>query len=430
MAADTAAPATPWADVAALRVSKAVAKVARDLFPSVVIVQAHKSTPPAMGGGNQELRYESFGTGVVVDKSGLILTSRHVVDKAARIEVTLQGQAPVAAHFIGSDAASDLALLKLPDPPANLRPARLGDSDSAEIGETLVAIGAAYEFSLTVSSGLLSGRGKVPGLGPGEFLLTDAGIHPGGSGGALVNLYGEVIGISVALRSHALSPAAFGFAVPINSARRVMEDLLTEGRAARGYVGLFLQPLDENLRAHLGYKGLDGALVSKVLEGSPAALAGILPKDIVLALEGQRVSGVSQLRELIAGLDPGRSVKLQLWRAGAELVAELVAARRDEEGVYWPPYPPRAENFGMRLDTVNPELVQKYRLAVERGLVVTAIAPGSAAELGGLKEGDVILEVNDVPVTSIQEVAKLSPGPRNLLLILRGGAELYRAVSR
>lgn len=381
-----------------------------------------------------EQRLQGMGSGVIVSANGYILTNNHVVREADAIKVMLLNGRKVDVKIIGSDAQTDIAVLKIEE--ENLSPIELGDSDHLHIGEWVLAIGSPLSEYLahTVTAGIISAKGRSNvGLAEYEdFIQTDAAINPGNSGGALINLDGKLVGINTAIASQSGGFQGIGFAVPINMARRVMESLIKEGRVVRGWLGVLIQDIDENLAKALNVPLGEGILVADVPESSPATKAGIEAGDILLEVNGRKVQSVAQLRNEIASRAPGTEVNMRISRDGKRINIPVVLGELTDQ----PVKPARQENIfdklGFMLRPLDAQLAAVLRLDPdEKGLVVTDISPNSQAYLSGLRIGDLIKAVNRTSVTTIDEFSEIisqsKTGTTLLIHLKRHGNHFFAA---
>ena len=395
----------------------------------------------APGGAPQNSRKEvqhGLGSGVIVTDDGYILTNNHVIDGADTVYIRTSDNRKIAAKVIGADPKTDIAVIKVNE--KNLKPIIIGDSDKLRVGEWVIAIGSPLGENLarTVTQGIVSAKGRANvGLADYEdFIQTDAAINPGNSGGPLVNINGELVGINTAIASRTGGFEGIGFAVPSNMAKKVMTSLIATGKVTRSYLGVTLQDMDENLAKAMNLNAGEGALVGTVIEGSPAAKAGIKTGDVILDFNGVPVSSSAVLRNAIANQAPGSTVKLRVVRDGdiklfaiplQEQVAKEVASPRaasDDAAVN--------TVLGFRAEELTAERAQKLKLKPNAGkVVITAMSPTSNAYRAGLRPGDIILSVNKRELRSYADYTALvkpaKKGDLLFLLVARGGGKTYFA---
>ncbi|MFQ5881310.1 MAG: DegQ family serine endoprotease [Candidatus Methylomirabilales bacterium] len=368
----------------------------------------------------REFESRSLGSGVIVDPRGYILTNNHVVEQADVIQVTLVNERTFQAKVIGTDPKTDIAVIKIEDA-GGLQPAPLGDSDEMRTGDFVVAIGNPFGLSHTVTVGVVSATGRT-GVGITayeDFIQTDASINPGNSGGPLLNIQGEVIGINTAIVAMG---RGIGFAIPINLAKDIMTMLIKEGKVTRGWLGVVIQPLTEELARQFGVEPGEGVLIADVVEGGPADRAGLKSGDIIQGFAESAVTDVRQLQRLVAAVRPGETVPVRVKRQGKDLVLTVnVGQMPTEEAVAVTPG--LVERYGFAVQDLTPELQEKFHVE-EGGVLVTSVAPGSPAFHRGLRRGDVILEVNRQRVKNRRELVatlrRSRPEADLLLLVQRG----------
>jgi Do/DeqQ family serine protease len=386
---------------------------------------------------NQERLQRGLGSGVIVSADGYIVTNHHVIDGAEEIKVELNDNRSFAAKVIGSDPPSDLAVLKIEA--KGLPVLSLGDSDRVRVGDIVLAVGNPLGVGQTVTMGIISAKGRQTGLSDGsfeDFLQTDAPINQGNSGGALVNTKGELIGINSQILSPSGGNIGLGFAVPANMAKNAVDQLIKSGKVRRGMIGVTIQPVTSDLASSLGLSDARGALVSSVQAGSPAERAGIRRGDVIVALNGSPISDSNSLRNQVARTQPGTDVTLTISRDNreqqvritlGELPAERMTASSDSSSGG-----SDTGKLGIQVEPLTPALADRLNLrAGTQGLVVTAVDPVGPAAEAGIRENDVIEEVNRLPVRSVadlQAAIQRSGSKPSLLLINRGGNSLFLTV--
>ena len=389
------------------------------------------------GGGDGAIRERSLGSGVIVDPKGYIITNRHVVEKADRIRVRLQDDPPGTQHdakVVGTDQETDLAVIKV-DVSRALPSAKMGNSDSMEVGDWVLAVGSPFGLTETVTAGIVSAKGRdiVPNRQFQTFIQTDAAINPGNSGGPLVNMAGEVIGINTAILSETNAYAGVGFALPSNTVVQVYNQLTgPEHRVSRGSIGIMFDAVENPAIARV-YGAGSGVTVSSVVAGSPADQAGLKVGDTIVAIDGKKVTKGSELVSDIAGRKPGSKVKLGFLRNGKEQDAtvtiadraKLFASRLGEEQESEDEGAPKQSKFGITVRKLTPEMAERVDLPAGKGVIVQDAKPGSFADDIGLGRGDIILEVNKQAVNSPEDFERiessLKSGQDVVFLVLRRG---------
>jgi serine protease Do len=414
--------------------SSAFSAVAKALRPSVVRIDVEIGTRTAANGqtgaeGDDPLRrffqfgpgmpepspgpQRGTGSGVVMDARGDIVTNRHVVSGATKVKVTFNDGREFAAKTLGTDSETDVAVIRLDQPPRDLVAARLGDSDKLEVGEWVLAVGSPLGLDQTVTAGIVSGKGKVgrhvqmSGGRVRHYIQTDAKINPGNSGGPLVNLSAEVVGINTLINTG--PGGAYGFAIPINQVRRVAESLLKEGRVRYAYLGVLVGDISEmDPAAAKAAPPGGGAFVSEVTPDGPAAKAGLRAGDFITDLDGKKMEGAGDVIEYVSTRGIGTHVSVGVWRDGKRQPIDVVLGELPSEGGRG-----GAGKVGMALQTLTPRLAESLGLDPRtRGAVVAEVTPGGQAAAAGVREGDVILEIDRQPVASAEAVVAALGAPR------------------
>jgi serine protease Do len=357
------------------------------------------------GEDDEEQQQQSGGTGFIIEAEGFVLTNNHVIDGAEKVEVTVGETDVYSAKVVGRDPATDLALLKI-EGTKPFPTLALGDSDRMRVGEWVMAVGDPLQFEKTVTVGVVSGKGRAPGLSNAtrsfeNLIQTDAAINFGNSGGPLVNVAGEVIGINTAISRFAQN---IGFAVPINIARRLIPQL-KEGRVVRGFLGISIGPVGAEMQESLSLPSRDGALVQSVEKGKPADKAGIRHEDVIVRVDQVPVKNNRDLIDYVSGRRPGTKVTLTFIRGGKEktTVATLETRREEDEvAESEPAADEHREKIGITVEELTPVLRKGYSIGKDiEGVVLTHVKNVSAAADAGLREGDVVQEVNGKPVATV-----------------------------
>ncbi|MFA5180251.1 MAG: DegQ family serine endoprotease [Syntrophales bacterium] len=347
----------------------------------------------------RELRQNSLGSGFIISRDGYIFTNNHVVAKADKIKVKLSNGREYDAEVNGKDPNTDLALIKI-KPDFDLPYVKFGDSDKLRVGDWVFAIGNPFGLDHTVTAGIVSAKGRVIGAGPYDnFIQTDASINPGNSGGPLFNLDGEVVGINTAIVAQG---QGIGFAVPINLAKDVLNDLKAKGYVTRGWLGLSIQDISPDMAENMKLKDRRGALVGQVFPGDPADKGGIKTGDIIIAIAGKPIQDTHELLRIVAALPVGKKVVVRIVRDGQEKNLDVVIGERKDlreiaaGGKL-------VEQMGMTLQEITPEMAQNLGLKEKGGIVVTRVNPNSPADEAGLKVGDIILKVNRTRIQAMKD---------------------------
>ncbi len=424
-----------------------ISKVIKEVTPSVVTITSTKVVKVEIPGFDdffffspffespfgfgprreQEYKQRGLGSGVIVSSDGYILTNNHVIAGAQEIKVRVENKF-YDAKLIGSDAKTDLAVLKIEG--ENFKAVRMGDSDSLEVGEWVIAIGSPFELEHTSTLGIISakGRSRVGIADYEDFLQTDAAINPGNSGGALVNLKGELIGINTAIASSSGGYQGIGFAIPVNMAKQVMEMIITKGKVVRGWLGVRIQDVTDDIAQAIGLKEAKGVIISEVLSDSPAEKAGLKQGDVIIELDGKEFVNGSDFRNNIALKKPGTTVNLTVIRDGSrrniqavlgELPSEERVAQKEE------PSKETKKKLGISVSPLSPYQADNY--GVSGGMIIKSVEPGSPAQKAGLRDGDIILEINGIRTTNYESFSRATASlrPINLFLIKRDANVFY-----
>jgi serine protease Do len=450
--------------------SRTFAQVASQLSPSVVRISVAKTVKmqrgmhfqggASPGGGNpfEGTPFERFfgqggpegddgdqptqgpkqrgtGSGVVIDAKGYILTNNHVVEDADEVKVTWADGKTVNAKVVGTDPRTDLAVVKV-DPSNEVRPAKIGDSDKLQVGEWVMAIGNPFGLDHTVTVGVLSAKNRS-GFQSGsshyeDFLQTDASINPGNSGGPLINLDGEVIGINSMIAGIG---TGIGFAVPSSMFKSVADQLIHGGKVRRPYLGIFMQDVNEDIQKTLGNKAPEkGALVSQVEPGKPAEKAGLKPGDVITSVDGQPVDGSKSVQRSVLGKQIGQKIDLGIWRDGKTMKLSATAAElpgEKGETVAGNESSPKAK-LGLGLQSLNSDLADQVGVSKgTKGAVVMSVREGSPAQEAGIRQKDVILEVDRKAVSSSEDAAKYLGENRaggHLIRLQRGPSAIFLVI--
>lgn len=398
---------------------------------------------PGMGGGQDAPQQKgmALGSGFIVSEDGIVVTNNHVVENATKITVKLDDGTELPATLVGTDAKNDIAVLKI-EAKEKLPTVAWGDSDALRLGDPVLAIGDPFGIGTTVTSGIVSARGRDLHNGPyDDFIQVDAAINHGNSGGPLVDMSGKVVGINTAIYSPNGGNVGVGFAIPSIQAQMVVQRIVEKGTIEHGFIGVQIQPVDEQIAGAIGLKEAKGALVASAQDGSPAAAAGVKAGDVILSVNGASVDDPKGLSRAIADLAPGDKAKLELWRDGKTVAIDLIVGRFGGEDTAAAASAPSDEatvavvELGVTLKTLSADQAQAMGLPEgSAGAVITDMdAKGPAAEKG-LQNGDLIQSVNQANVSSAEEVikaiaaAKAESREAALLLVDRQGQKSFVAV--
>jgi serine protease Do len=375
-------------------------------------------------------RQRSLGSGFIIDGDGSILTNNHVVENAQKIVVKLADDQEYEAKVVGRDAKTDIAVIKI-NAKTTLAAAPLGDSERLEVGEWVVAIGNPFGLDSTVTSGIVSAKGRHIGQGPYDnFIQTDASINPGNSGGPLINLRGEVIGINTAIFSRSGTNIGIGFAIPVNLVKELLPQLRGKGKVTRGYLGVLIQKVTPDIAESLGMEKGYGALVANVSKDGPAEKAGVKVGDVIVEFDGKEIKDSGDLPIIVARTAVDKKVRMKVLRDKKEVALTVSVGELKEEEVA--ATVPEKGELGMTVQRLTPQIAESLGLEKADGVVVTAVEPGSAADEAGIRRGDVIVEIDRKPIRSLDEYKKSIAGIRKgkgvLFLVRRGESTLFLAL--
>ncbi|MFO0753060.1 MAG: DegQ family serine endoprotease [Thermodesulfovibrionales bacterium] len=447
-------PFTPRVTGSIRETSRAFSEIARSVAPSVVNISSVKTVRrqaapfddffdflyPFPDGHGRKWKEQSLGSGVVVSPDGYIVTNNHVVEQSDDIKVTLYDRRAFRAKIIGADPKTDIAVIKIDA--KGLPGVPWGDSDRLQVGEFVLAIGSPFGLSHTVTMGIISAIGRVDvGIADYEnFIQTDAAINPGNSGGPLTNVKGELIGINTAIFSKTGGYQGIGFAVPSNMVRLVMDQLVKKGRVTRGWIGVAIQELTPEIAQKFGLTASEGALVSDVVKGGPAAVAGMTRGDIILEFNGKQVRDVGMFRNMVAQSRIGAPAAIKILRKDKEIAAAVTIAELPSEAADTAPSSPQntesEENVlsGIAVVDLNRSIGKQLGIDKdEKGVVIVRVEPGSSAEDAGIKKGDVIQEIDRQRIGNLNDfnriVSRVKPDDSVLLFVNRKGKRFYAALS-
>jgi serine protease Do len=386
----------------------------------------------------KSFKQRSLGSGFAISSDGLIVTNNHVVEHADEIQVKLSsGDHQYKAKVLGTDPKTDLALVKI-EPQGKIEALKLGDSGKLRVGDWVVAIGNPFGLEQTVTAGIVSAKGRVIGQGPyDDFIQTDASINPGNSGGPLLNVDGEVVGINSAIFSESGGNMGIGFAIPSNLAKTVIEQLRTQGKVTRGWLGVMIQDVTEDLARSFKLSEPHGALVSSVKEDGPAAKAGLERGDIIVEFDGKPVKSSHELPSMVAATPIGKNVDVKVLREGNEKTLQMKISempKGEGEAGGEESEEQSGEKLGLSVAPVTPEVASQLGIEPGSGVLVRAVKSGSTAEDAGLQAGDVILEVNRKAVKSVEAfksaVSSAKKDESLLFLVRRGDSTVFLALKR
>jgi len=372
-------------------------------------------------GPSRDFKKQSLGSGFIIDKTGHIVTNNHVIENADQIKVKLADEREFEAELVGRDPNTDLALIRIKDA-SDLVALKLGDSDALSVGNWVVAVGSPFGLEQTVTSGIVSAKGRALGSGPyDDFIQTDASINPGNSGGPLLNMNGEVVGINTAIIANG---QGIGFAIPVNMAQGIVKQLQANGSVTRGWLGVGIQDLSPELAEYYGIKDKKGVLVAQVFEGDPADNAGIKANDLIVEVDGKSIRSSRELTKTIADIEVGKETTVTLLRDGKQKTLSVKIAKRGDSGPLAQRKSEDSEKLGIRIAEATPETAKRFgHSETEKGVLVVSVEPGSKAAEAGIRQGDLVKEVNRKPVTSVPELrSEVEKGKEVQLLVKRPNA--------
>jgi len=371
-------------------------------------------------------KQQAAGSGFIITNDGFILTNNHMIEGADKITVRLADRREFQAKVVGTDPQSDVALVKIDGKDLPVLP--LGNSDALEVGEWVIAIGSPFELNQTVTVGIVSAKGRNRmGITDYEnFIQTDAAINPGNSGGPLLNIHGEAIGINTAIFSRSGGYMGIGFAIPINMAKNIEQQLRKNGKVARGWLGILIQDVNEDLAKSFGRKVSGGALISEVTDNSPARKSGLLQGDIVTMINGTPVNDVADLRNTIAMTPPNTELTLRILRDGKEkdMVVTVGEQPADMKSIAKKMTATSLSEMGLTLQDLTSEVAEQFGYSKDQGVLIADVEPDSPAAQVGLQAGQLVEEVNRVRVHNLKELQqalKKSNNPKQVLLRVRAG---------
>jgi serine protease Do len=437
--------------------SNAFATVAQEVNPSVVTIFTESTVKvnaqPFSGGPFEEffgddffkhffnqpspggdLKQMGLGSGVIVDKDGIIITNNHVVRNADDIQVRLMDGREFKAEVKGTDAQTDLAVISIDA--KDLKPIQFGNSDEARVGDWVLAIGSPLQPELehTVTAGIISAKGRS-GVGLTQyedFIQTDAAINPGNSGGAMVNLHSQLIGINAAIATQNGGFMGIGFAIPVNLAKKVMTDILEKGKVERGWLGVYIQTITPEIAKAFNLHRVKGVIISKVQKDSPAEKSGLKDEDVVLRFNGKEVDNSTELSTWIAGTSPNAKIVLTILRNGETKDIEVKLGELTPDKQNLAEGSSQFDKIGLEVSNITRDLARKYNIPDGmKGVVITAVNPRGIAAANGLKEGDVVVKLNRSVIESVNQFTSvlndIDAGDTVLFYVQRGNANLFIA---
>jgi len=375
----------------------------------------------------KEFKRQGLGSGFIMSKDGYVVTNNHVIDKASDVEVVLQNGDKYKAKIIGKDPKTDLAVLKF-EPDQEIQAVHFGDSDNLRIGDWVIAIGNPFGLGYTVTAGIVSAKGRSLGFGAyDDFIQTDASLNPGNSGGPLFNLKGDVVGVNTAIVARG---QGIGFAIPIDMAEFVIEQLKSDGKVVRGWLGVYVQKVTPEIASSFGLKEDEGALVSDLAPDSPAEKAGIVRGDVIVEYDGHKVDDVSDLTNMAAVTPPGTEVDVKVIQDGKTKIVKVKLEEFPEQEAQLKDEV--RKSLGLTVKQLTPNIVRRFKINQNEGVIIADVDQGSTAGDAGLKPKDIILEINKKLIKTLADYSAalehVKPGDTALFLVKRGDNTIYAAL--
>ncbi|MBL7047869.1 MAG: Do family serine endopeptidase [Candidatus Marinimicrobia bacterium] len=430
--------------------SKEFAEVVKDVNPAVVTVTSEKVVKGFKHpfndffgddffrfhfGPEVESKSHILGSGVIIDDdNGYILTNNHLVEGTEEIKVQLIDEREYKAEIIGTDSQSDVAVLKIVA--ENLTAVNIGDSDKLEVGEWVLAIGCPFskDLSHTVTAGIVSAKGRsriINGTSYEDFIQTDAAINPGNSGGALVNLDGEMVGINTAIATGGFNRGnvGVGFAIPINYAKKIMDDLIQEGRVIRAWLGVYIQDVDDGIAKALGLDSREGVIITGIIDESPAEEAKLKVEDVIVKIDDKKVRDTAHLKTLVSTTRPGTRTELEIIRKGRSKNVSVALEELPSDESFQLSSKSYPSTLGLKVENLNRQNSRDFGIDDEEGVIVISVAPNSRAAKGGIRRGDIIKRVGDTEISNKKQFREAIVDHQSnetiLFLIKRRGGSLF-----
>ncbi|MEW5691900.1 MAG: Do family serine endopeptidase [Candidatus Hydrogenedentota bacterium] len=380
----------------------------------------------------QERKSVSLGTGFIVREDGIVLTNTHVIEGADKIFIKIDESEEYEAKLIGEDRGTDIAVLKI-NSDKKFKYLRLGDSDKLKVGEWVIAIGNPFGLTRTVTAGIVSalGRGDVTNTEYEDYIQTDASINPGNSGGPLINLKAEVIGMNAAIYSTSGGNIGIGFAIPSNLLKKIMEDLLDDGIVDRGWLGIYVQNLNEGIAEKLGINGVKGVIITDIKKESPSFKAGLKKGDVITAIDNKKIENYKDLADVLAQIPVNKTVPAEIIRDGKKMTINIYLASRykNREGGKH-----SIENLGLTVKSISRTVLRRLKIyGISGGIIVEDVRENTTAFKSGIKINDIIIEINEQSITDtesfIEVLSQISDREPLRFTIIRNGKIFYRYIN-